>query len=64
MDTLFCGTRTGTLNIAADKENFFVKEQQSACLHSEPDVTVPTFGTFPFAVLSSIHIPANLIPPS
>ncbi len=50
MDTLFCGTRTGTLNIAADKGNFSLRSSNPLVSIQNLTATVPTFGTFPFAV--------------
>jgi PKD repeat protein len=50
LDTLFCGTKTALFNIAADKGNFTLRSSITGVTIQNLEATVPTFGTFPFAV--------------
>ncbi len=50
MDTLFCGTKTATLNISADKGKFTLRSSNPLVSIQDLSTTVPMFGTFPFTV--------------
>jgi PKD repeat protein len=50
LDTLFCGTTTATLNIAADKGKFTLRSFNPLVSIQDLTVNVPVFGTYPFNV--------------
>ena len=49
LDTLVCGSKATTVNITADKGNYFLSSSNPMVAVKGLEATVPAYGTFPFA---------------